>query len=211
MFTGIVQAVGTVRQVSPYGQDRRLLVEPGTLDLTELRSGDSLAIDGCCLTLVSSAASGLAVDVSGETLSRTTLGDLALGDRINLERALTPSSALGGHWVSGHVDSTAELLERRPSGRSECWRLRSPERFARYIAEKGSICLAGVSLTVNGVTGVEFEVTLVPHTLQVTTLGSLSPGGCMNLEVDLIARYLERLMLGDAAAAPADDEGDTPA
>ena len=208
MFTGIVQTVGTVRRTSRYGRDRRLLIEPGALDLSGLRQGDSLAVDGCCLTLVSLAARGFEADVSDETLARTTLGELAAGARVNLEPALTPSSALGGHLVSGHVDGTAEILWRRPSGRSERWRLRAPQRLARYIAEKGSVCLAGVSLTVNAVAGAEFEVTLVPHTLEVTTLGMRGAGERMNLEVDLIARYLERLMLGDAAAAP-DGEGIT--
>lgn len=205
MFTGIVQAVGTVRQTSRYGHDRRLLIEPGTLDLSGLRPGASLAVDGCCLTLVDIATCGLEADVSDETLSRTTLGDLAVGDQVNLEPALTLSTALGGHLVSGHIDDTVEILWRHPAGRSERWRLRSPQRLARYIAEKGSICLAGVSLTVNAVAGAEFEVTLVPHTLAVTTLGLRAPGERMNLEVDLIARYLERLMPGDAAA-PAGDE-----
>lgn len=207
MFTGIVQAIGTVRRTSSYGRDRRLFIEPGTLDLSGLRQGDSLAVDGCCLTLVGIAACGLEADVSDETLSRTTLGDLAAGDRVNLEPALTLGTALGGHLASGHVDGTAEILWRRPAGRSERWRLRSPPRFARYIAEKGSICLAGVSLTVNAVAGAEFEVTLVPHTLAVTTLGARASGERMNLEVDLIARYLERLMLGDVAAAPVSGEG----
>lgn len=201
MFTGIVQAIGTIRQTSSYGQDRRLLIEPGPLDLGGLRQGDSLAVDGCCLTLVSISACGLEADASDETLARTTLGDLAAGDRVNLEQALTLGTALGGHLVSGHIDGTAEILWRRPSGRSERWRLRSPQRLARYIAEKGSICLAGVSLTVNAVADAEFEVTLVPHTLAVTTLDVRGPGERMNLEIDLIARYVERLMLGDAAAA----------
>lgn len=201
MFTGIVQAVGIVRQASSYGRDRRLLIEPGALDLNGLRRGDSLAVEGCCLTLVSISADGFAVDVSDETSSLTTQGNLVAGDRVNLEQALTLGTALGGHLVSGHVDGIAEILWRRPSGRCERWRLRGPERLARYIAEKGSICLAGVSLTINAVAGVEFEVTLVPHTLQVTTLGARRPGERMNLEVDLIARYLERLLLGDAAAS----------
>ncbi|HET8700969.1 MAG TPA: riboflavin synthase [Nitrococcus sp.] len=206
MFTGIVQAVGTVRQMSTYGQDRRLLVEPGALDLSGLRQGDSLAVDGCCLTLVSITASGFTVDVSDETLARTTLGELTAGNPVNLEPALALGSALGGHLVSGHVDGTAEILWRRPAGRCERWRLRSPQRLARYIAEKGSACLAGVSLTVNAVAGAEFEVTLVPHTLEVTTLGARPPGARMNLEVDLIARYLERLMPGNAAVVSAGGE-----
>ncbi|MCO6441526.1 MAG: riboflavin synthase [Nitrococcus mobilis] len=205
MFTGIVQAVGTVRQTSPYEQDRRLLIEPGALNSNSLQPGDSLAVDGCCLTLVSKAGDGLVVDVSAETLSRTTLGDLTAGDRVNLEPALTLSSALGGHLVSGHVDGVAEMLWRDPAGRCERWCLRGPQRLARYIAEKGSICLAGVSLTVNAVAGTEFEVALVPHTLQVTTLGARRPGERMNLEIDLVARYLERLMLS-AAMPPANDE-----
>ncbi len=205
MFTGIVQAVGTVRQASPYEQDRRLLIEPGALDSNGLQTGDSLAVDGCCLTLVSKAAGGLVVDVSAESLSRTTLGDLTAGDRVNLEPALTLSSALGGHLVSGHVDGIAEMLWRDPAGRCERWCLRGPQRLAQYIAEKGSVCLAGVSLTVNAVAGPEFEVSLVPHTLQVTTLGMYRSGARLNLEIDLIARYLERLML-NAAMPPANNK-----
>lgn len=200
MFTGIVQAVGTVRQASAFEQDRRLLIETGGLNLQPLRQGDSVAVDGCCLTLASIAAGEIAVDLSAETLSRTTLGTLTPGERVNLEPALTLSSPLGGHLVSGHVDGLAELLWRRPAGRCERWRLRAPQRLTRYVAEKGSICVAGISLTVNAVDASEFEVNLVPHTLQVTTLGERRPGEHLNLEVDLIARYLEQLMAGTAAA-----------
>lgn len=206
MFTGIVQAVGTVRQASVFEQDRRLLIEPGGLDLQSLRQGDSVAVDGCCLTLASLAAGEIAVDLSAETLSCTTLGTLTPGKRVNLEPALTLSSPLGGHLVSGHVDGLAELLWRRPAGRCERWRLRAPQRLARYVAEKGSICLAGISLTVNAVAASEFEVHLVPHTLQVTTIGERRPGEHLNLEVDLIARYLEQLMAGTAAAAARGNE-----
>lgn len=206
MFTGIVQALGTVLQASASEQDRRLLIEPGGLELDSLRQGDSLAVDGCCLTLARIGAGEIALDLSAETLSRTTLGALAPGERVNLEPALTLSSPLGGHLVSGHVDGIAEVLWRRPAGRCERWRLRAPQRLARYIAEKGSICLAGISLTVNAVAGAEFEVNLVPHTLQVTTLGVRRPGEHLNLEVDLIARYLEQLMAGASAASARDDE-----
>ena len=202
MFTGIVQAVGRVRGMASEGLDQRLIVESRGLDLSAARVGDSIAVNGCCLTAVTLAEGWFAADVSAETLDRTNLGGLAAGSMVNLETALSLSAPLGGHLVSGHVDGIARLLERRPEGRSERWRFRIPEPLARYVAEKGSVCLDGVSLTVNDVDGAEFGVNLVPHTLAVTTLGSLRPGSPLNLEVDLLARYLERLLLGDEAARP---------
>ena len=203
MFTGIVQAVGRVRVVEDRGVDRRLVVETRGLDLDGARVGDSIAVNGCCLTAVLLAAGEFTADVSRETLERTTLGSLAAGSMVNLEPALALGAPLGGHLVSGHVDGIAEMLERRPEGRSERWRFRVPPGLARYIAEKGSVCLDGVSLTVNEVSGREFGVNLVPHTLSVTTLGQGRPGSPVNLEVDLLARYVERLLQVDAAGQPA--------
>lgn len=209
MFTGIVQAVGTVRRTSRHSHHRRVLIETGTMDCTELREGDSLAVDGCCLTVAKLVPGGVETDLSEETLSRTTLGSLNTGDRVNLEQALTLSTPLGGHLVSGHVDGVTELLRRHRSGRTERWRLHCPTRLCRYIAVKGSICVAGISLTINSIAGTEFEVTLIPHTLEMTNLSDRRPGDRMNLEVDLIARYLERLMLGKEAANPDPGEGIT--
>ncbi|RFA27013.1 riboflavin synthase [Alkalilimnicola ehrlichii] len=203
MFTGIVQAVGTLRRREPRGGDIRLEIATGELDLTRAAIGDSIAVNGVCLTAVSLESQAFAADVSGETLARTSLGNLSVGDRLNLETALTLSTPLGGHLVSGHVDGLGEIVERSPDARSERFRLRAPDSLARYIAEKGSICIDGVSLTVNRVEGAEFEINIVPHTLAATTIGEFRPGRKVNLEVDLVARYLERLLLGERAAEPA--------
>lgn len=202
MFTGIIQAVGSIKRRETRGDDVRLLIGTGTLDLSAVAIGDSIAVSGVCLTVVSHGEQAFAADVSGETLARSTFAQLREGTAVNLEKALTLSTPLGGHLVSGHVDGIGKVVERRADGRSERFRLQAPDPLARYIAEKGSICIDGVSLTVNAVEGACFEVNLVPHTLSVTTLDALRPGSQVNLEVDLIARYLERLMLGEAAARP---------
>jgi riboflavin synthase len=200
MFTGIIQAVGSIRRREPRGEDMRMVIATGGLELSAVKIGDSIAVNGVCLTAVTLAADSFAADVSAETLQRSSLGALAEGDPVNLELALTLATPLGGHLVSGHVDGLGEVIERRPEGRSERFRIRAPDRLARYIAEKGSICVDGVSLTVNAVEGSVFDLNIVPHTLAATTLGDFHPGRKVNLEVDLIARYLERLMLGDRAA-----------
>jgi len=200
MFTGIVQAVGRIRRREARGEDMRLTIATAGLPLADVQIGDSIAVNGCCLTAVELSGDSFVADVSRETLTRTTLGGLAAGDPVNLEKALTLSTPLGGHLVSGHVDGIGEIIERRPDGRSERFRVKAPDAMARYIAEKGSICIDGVSLTVNGVDGAIFDINLVPHTLSVTTLGDARPGRRVNLEADLIARYLERLMLGERAA-----------
>lgn len=200
MFTGIIEATGTVQALHDKGADRRIRIATGKLPLADVRLGDSIAVNGVCLTVVDLPGGGFAADVSGETLARSTLGALAAGSRVNLERALTLSTRLGGHLVSGHVDGVGHVVSRRSEGRSECFRMRAPAQLAKYIAEKGSICIDGISLTVNAVDGAEFELNIVPHTLQETTLGDYRAGQKVNLEVDLIARYLERLLLGDKAA-----------
>ena len=200
MFTGIIQAVGSIRRREPRGDDMRMVIATGGLELSAVKIGDSIAVNGVCLTAVTLAADSFAADVSAETLQRSSLGALAEGDPVNLELALTLATPLGGHLVSGHVDGLGEVLERHPEGRSERFRIRAPDRLARYIAEKGSICVDGVSLTVNAVEGSVFDLNIVPHTLAATTLGDFRPGRKVNLEVDLIARYLERLMLGERAA-----------
>ncbi|WP_455234195.1 riboflavin synthase [Thiogranum longum] len=202
MFTGIIQSVGEVAALEPKGEDLRLRIRTGKLDLTNVAIGDSIATSGVCLTVVALPGDGFWADVSGETLACTGIGNLKPGDRVNLEKALTPSTPLGGHLVSGHVDGIGEVVARREDGRSVRFRMRAPDTLARYIAAKGSVCVDGISLTVNAVEGSEFELNIVPHTLVETTMGEFGPGRTFNLEVDIIARYLERLLLGDQAAKP---------
>lgn len=196
MFTGIIQSLGSIESMRGYGSDSRLRVAAPGLPIDAMTVGESIAVNGVCLTAVAYPTGGFEADVSGETLERTSLGALTDGSQVNLERALLPETPLGGHLVSGHVDGLGELALREPAGRSERFRFRVPAGLARYIAEKGSICVDGVSLTVNAVDGADFEVNLVPHTLEVTTLGALRAGMKVNIEVDIIARYLERLAFG---------------
>ncbi|MDZ7754423.1 MAG: riboflavin synthase [Gammaproteobacteria bacterium] len=203
MFTGIVQDIGRVAALERRGGDARLHIRTHKLPLGRLAIGDSIATGGVCLTAVALPGDGFVADVSGETLAKTTMGGLRPGDEVNLELALTPDTPLGGHLVSGHVDGVGELKERRQDGRSVRMTVGAPAPLARYIATKGSICVDGVSLTVNAVAGAAFELNIVPHTLAQTTLGGLRTGDPVNLEVDVIARYLERLLLGDEAADPA--------
>ncbi len=202
MFTGIIQAIGEVAALQPRGEDLRLRVRTGKLALDDVRVGDSIATSGVCLTVVDLPGDGYWADVSGETLAVTGIGKLKVGDHVNLEKALTLATPLGGHLVSGHVDGIGEVVSRHDEGRSVRFRMRAPARLARYIAPKGSVCVDGISLTVNAVEGAEFELNIVPHTLVETTMGAFQPGRTFNLEVDIIARYLERLLLGDQAAQP---------
>ena len=200
MFTGIIQAIGRVEALEPRGGDVRLRLDAGRLELQGVALGDSIAVNGVCLTAVELLPGGFAADVSRETLEVTTLGRLGPGSPVNLEKALTLSTPLGGHLVSGHVDGLGRVLERREDARSVRFRLEAPAALARYIAPKGSICVDGTSLTVNRVEGRVFDLNIVPHTLKETIMGTYAPGSEVNLEVDLIARYLERLLLGDRAA-----------
>jgi riboflavin synthase len=176
-------------------------IRTGKLDLETVAIGDSIATSGVCLTVVELPGDGFRADVSGETLACTSIGNLKVGDRVNLEKALTLATPLGGHLVSGHVDGIAEVVSRQDDGRSVRFRMRAPDTLARYIAAKGSVCVDGISLTVNAVQGAEFELNIVPHTLVETTMGEFQPGRSFNLEVDIIARYLERLLLGTKAAS----------
>jgi riboflavin synthase len=194
MFTGIVQDVGRILALERLGGDMRLTVGVGRLDLSRTAIGDSIAVAGVCLTAVAVEARAFSADVSRETLTITTIGDWRVGRRVNLEPALRAGDALGGHLVAGHVDGVAEVQTRLGDARSQRFRLHVPEALARYVARKGSVALDGVSLTVNAVERQEFEVNLVPHTLAETTLGGLAVGDRVNLEVDLIARYTERLL-----------------
>jgi riboflavin synthase len=198
MFTGIIEAVGRIEAIEPKGVDSRLQIASGRLDLSDVAIGDSIAVSGVCLTVVQRSDRGFWADVSGETLSKTVLGQLARGAKVNLEKALTPTTRLGGHLVSGHVDGVGQVVERFDEGRSVRFRFRAPEDITRYIAPKGSICIDGVSLTVNEVDGFVFGVNIVPHTLEETTIDAYLAGTHVNLEVDIIARYLERLLLGGA-------------
>ena len=200
MFTGIITAVGKVAALAPKSGDMRMRFRTGKLDLHDVAPGDSIAVSGVCLTAVELPGDGFWADVSKETLSRTTLGSLRVGSAVNLEKALTPSTRLGGHLVSGHVDGVGSVLDRREEARSVRFRLEAPRQLAKYIAEKGSVCVDGISLTVNGVVGAQFDLNIVPHTLEETTMAEFEPGRRFNLEVDVIARYLERLLLGDRAA-----------
>ena len=191
MFTGIIQAVGHIAAIQPQGADTRLRIQTGKLPMGLTALGDSIAVNGVCLTAVELPGDGFWADVSGESLARTTLGGLTVGSPVNLEKALTPTTHLGGHLVSGHVDGVGSVVERRSEGRSERFRIETPKELAKYIAEKGSITVDGISLTVNAVDGAVFDLNIVPHTLQETTMGGFSVGTRVNLEVDLIARYLE--------------------
>lgn len=202
MFTGIVQAIGQVRRIDPYGGDIRLALATGKLPMAEVAVGDSIAVNGVCLTAVQLDSAGFVADVSRETLSQTTIGALRSGDSVNLEKALTLATPLGGHLVSGHVDGVGVVLAWREDARAKRLRIQAPAELARYIAAKGSICVDGTSLTVNRVEGSQFDLTIVPHTLSETIIARYRAGTRVNLEVDLIARYLERLVLGERAAEP---------
>lgn len=200
MFTGIIEAVGEVAAVTPASGDVSLYLRTGKLDLTDVSLGDSIATNGVCLTVVDLPGDGFRADVSRESLSLTTIEHWRTGQPVNLEKALLPTTRLGGHIVSGHVDGVGEVIGRHSDGRSERFRLRAPEALARYIAHKGSVTVDGISLTVNKVEGAEFELNIVPHTLAETIMGSYRPGTLVNLEVDVLARYLERLLAGESAS-----------
>jgi riboflavin synthase len=200
MFTGIVQGVGRVGAIEPRGGDVTIVFETGEVSLEGIELGGSIAVSGVCLTATQFDRSGFAADVSRETLALTTLGGWRAGTRVNLEKALLAGQALGGHYVTGHVDGVGHVLARHDDGRSVRMEFRVPPELGRYVARKGSICIDGVSLTVNGAEGDRFDVNLVPHTLGVTTLGELQAGSRVNLEVDIIARYVERMMTPPGAA-----------
>jgi riboflavin synthase len=200
MFTGLIEATGRILDLEQVGDDARIRLLAPSLDTSRVEQGDSIAVSGVCLTVTAKQDHVIDMDISAETLARTTLGGLASGDEVNLETALTPTSKLGGHLVTGHVDGVGAIVEGEDIGASVRLALSAPGALARYIADKGSICVDGVSLTVNEVHGSSFKVNIIPHTLRVTTLRLWRPGMRVNLEVDLIARYLERLLLGGRAA-----------
>ncbi len=193
MFTGIIQAIGEIARVEPRGGDVRLAIDAAALNLADVAIGDSICVSGVCLTVVELEARKFAADVSVETLSCTTLGTLKTGDGVNLEKSLRLADRLGGHLVSGHVDGVGRVISVEVEARSQRWRFAVPVALSRYIAAKGSVCIDGVSLTVNDIADDSFGVNLIPHTIEVTTFRSNCVGDAVNIEVDIIARYVERL------------------
>jgi len=194
MFTGIIQDVGRLAALEPRGGDTRMSVAAERLDLTRIALGDSICVQGCCITVIARDGRTFQADLSRETLALTTLGDLRPGDRVNLEPALRAGDPLGGHLVSGHVDGVGRVVARTGDARSVRLQFEAPVQLGRYLARKGSVAVDGVSLTINEVEGGRFGVNLIPHTLAVTTLDALQVGSRVNLEIDPIARYVERLM-----------------
>jgi len=200
MFTGIIESIGKIAKMEKRGGDVRLHIATGKLDLSDVALGDSIAVNGVCLTAVVLPGDGFVADVSNETLSLTSLGQLSAGSPVNLEKALTMSTRLGGHLVSGHVDGLGKVIAKSEDARSIRFTVKAPDELAKYIAHKGSVTVDGTSLTVNAVKGAEFELNIVPHTAQETIMSEYEVGRKVNLEVDLVARYLERLLLGSKAA-----------
>lgn len=196
MFTGIVEAVGTITAIIPKGEDVTITVDSGKLDMSDVQLGDSIATNGVCLTVVQFDKRSYSADLSLETLKRTGFTQYQVGDSVNLEKAMLPSTRFGGHIVSGHVDEVGTIIERQPVGRAVEYWVQVPSHLSRYIAEKGSITIDGISLTVNDVRKDSFKITIVPHTSAETTVDSFVVGHKVNLEVDIIARYLERLISG---------------
>lgn len=194
MFTGIIEGVGRVAALEARGGDVRLRVDTGTLPFEAVQLGESIAVNGVCLTVVEFDAASFAADASNETLALTTLGTLQAGAPVNLERAMRPTDRLGGHLVSGHVDGVGSVLSIAEDARAQRWRFAAPAPLLRYVAKKGSICVDGVSLTVNEVDAEGFEVALIPHTVAHTAFAQAKPGDAVNLEIDLVARYVERLL-----------------
>jgi len=199
MFTGIIQTVGTVASIEQRGGDTRLTIGARDLGFDDVAVGDSICVSGVCLTAIALDGAQFAADVSVETLSCTTLGTLKIGNGVNLEKSLRLADRLGGHLVSGHVDGVGKVIAVAPDARSQRWTFELPDALARYVAAKGSICIDGVSLTVNEVEHNRFGVNLIPHTIDVTTFRDKRAGDAVNIEVDLIARYVERLRLGEAS------------
>jgi len=204
MFTGIIESLGKIESIEDKGGDARFWIQTGKMNMSDVQLGDSIAMNGVCLTAIELRADAYCADVSGETLSLTSLKQLKEGSTVNLEKALTLQTRLGGHMVSGHVDGLGVVIDRYDDGRSVRFVIESPKSLAKYIAMKGSITVDGVSLTVNKVDGCQFELNIVPHTLQETIMGGYQSGSEVNLEVDLVARYLERLVMGDSAANGSD-------
>ena len=200
MFTGIISAIGDIAELEQRDGDVRLTIRTGNLSLADVHLGDSIACNGACLTAVELTGEGFIADVSVETLNLTTIVNWQVDNRINLEKAMQASDRFGGHIVSGHVDGIGEVISLYEDARSWRFRIRAPRELAKYIAHKGSITVDGTSLTINKVEGAEFELNIVPYTMTHTVMSDYKVGTKVNLEVDLVARYLERLLLGDKAA-----------
>jgi riboflavin synthase len=194
MFTGLIEGVGQVAALEPRGGDVRLRIAVGSLPFADVALGESIAVSGVCLTVIEFDAASFAADASTETLGLTTLGGMVVGQAVNLERAMRPTDRLGGHLVSGHVDGVGRVLSIHDDARAQRWRFAAPAALSKYIATKGSICVDGVSLTVNAVDGEGFDVALIPHTVSHTAFASTRVGDPVNLEIDLVARYVERLL-----------------
>lgn len=209
MFTGIVEDTGVIKSVDKKDRESTFTISVGKMSLGEAALGDSIAVNGACLTVTALDGSEFTVDASRETLSRTTLGTLAPGSRVNLERALRSGDRLGGHIVNGHVDGVGEVVSKTKSGGSFIFRFSLPEELAKYVVEKGSVAVDGVSLTVNSAEGNEFTVNIIPFTLAETTFGGLGPGSRVNIECDIIAKYVEKLSTGtrgnNSIYQPSDD------
>ena len=200
MFTGIIQDLGTIKSVKAGGRDITILVETNNLNLDSVNIGDSIAINGVCLTATSIDKKTYSADISNEALQKTTLKNLCVGQVVNLEKALTLSTPLGGHLVSGHVDAVGKLIKKAPDGNSIRYYFESPKSLMKYIAPKGSVAIQGISLTVNNVADKSsgFDVAIIPHTERETNLGSLKIGDKINLEIDLVARYINRFLIASA-------------
>ncbi|PZO63668.1 MAG: riboflavin synthase [Pseudoxanthomonas suwonensis] len=194
MFTGLVQGVGRLRSRETRDGDMRLIIDTGTLPFADAALGESIAVNGCCLTVVAFDRDSFAVDASNETLALTTLGGLHAGAALNLERAMQVQDRFGGHIVSGHVDGVGRVIDIQPDARAQRWRFVMPPSLAKYVAKKGSICVDGVSLTVNAADNGGFAVALIPHTISHTAFAHTRVGDAVNLEIDLVARYVERLL-----------------
>lgn len=207
MFTGIIEAVGKVTSLVNTGGDVRLTIHVGKLDMQDVKLGDSIATNGVCLTVIDYGKDWYAADVSLETIRRTSLAHWQAGTPVNLEKALLPTTRLGGHIVSGHVDGLGEIILRKQDARSIYFEVKAPDELARYLAEKGSITVDGISLTINDLNGAVVSLNLVPHTADQTTINQWQLGSKVNLEVDVLARYIERLLLGDKAAQPTAKQG----
>ena len=194
MFTGIIEGTGRLAASENRGGDARLVIEVGSLSFADVQLGESISVNGACLTVVAFDETSFDIDASNETLSLTTLGRLPIGATVNLERAMKPTDRLGGHLVSGHVDGVGRVLRIEHDARAQRWAFSAPAPLLKYIAQKGSICVDGVSLTVNAVDGEGFEVALIPHTVSHTAFSQTKVGDAVNIEVDLVARYVERLL-----------------
>ncbi len=203
MFTGIIEAIGIVQSLSKIQDEWRLKIDCAQLDTSDVKLGDSIAVSGCCLTVVELDRKCFGADVSSETIRCTALGQVTSGTVVNLEKAMLATSRFGGHIVSGHVDGVGTLVSSDPEGQSIRLVFEAPSELCKYIAAKGSICVDGTSLTINKVNGSQFSINIIPHTQTETIIGSYEIGNRVNLEVDIVARYLERLTQGDKAGQPA--------